>query len=69
MRETGRLRVMGAAGGPEEAGGYLPLRGFSSVQSLPGAPGRALSLLSQKTVPVFVPPQAPGIGGLGICAN
>lgn len=29
MRETGRLRVMGAAGSPEEAGEYRPLEGLS----------------------------------------
>lgn len=61
--------MMGAAGGPVEAGEYLPLESFSRASRAPGVPGRALSLLPQKTAPVFVAPQTPGIGDLGICAN
>ncbi|XP_056360546.1 calcium-binding protein 1 isoform X2 [Oenanthe melanoleuca] len=37
-----------------------PRRLQPSVQSLPAAPGRALSLLPQKSAPVFVAPKTPG---------
>lgn len=58
--------MMGAAGSPEEAGEYRPLEGLSRASGASAVLLEGLCLCyPQKTAPVFVAPQAPGIGGLG----